>query len=165
MYVFLGQSLSSGVQEYLCVILAKLSFVSLTVSISLSQEHGSLCSPIVLMCSFDNLEFVGFEEFVADGIRFSALTPYSISRNPDYEEVASDGLRKLRITQVERHNGTRYRCHGFTEDSEVFHSDEWKLVVPREFESSSCVFVQILWLRVSEYIAFKQLCVHLLKSI
>ena len=73
------------------------------------------------------------EEYVADGIQFNRLTTNYISRNPDYEEVVSDGLYKLRISQVERHNGTRYRCHGFAEDlSEVFSSDEWKLVVPCE---------------------------------
>ena len=87
---------------------------------------------------------MAFEEFVADGFRFSALTPHSVSRNPDYEEEASDGWHKLRISQVERHNGTRYRCHGFTEDYSVFRSHEWQLVVPREFESSSCVFIQII---------------------
>ena len=78
------------------------------------------------------------EEYVADGIRFSPLTTNYISGNPDYEEVVSDGLYQLRITQVERHNGTRYRCHGFIEDlSAEFNSDEWKLVVPCELNQAA----------------------------
>ena len=85
----------------------------------------------MLICSFENLYFVRFEEFIDDRFGFSPLTTNYISRNADYEEVNSDGLYKLRITRAERHNGTRYRCYGFVEDlSEEFRSDEWKLVVP-----------------------------------
>lgn len=109
------------------------SVVFPTESISLTQDRNSLCTSIVLICSFDNLHFVRFEEFVTEGFGFSTLTTNYISSNPDYEEIVSDGLYKLRITRAERYNGTRYRCHGFVGDlSEAFHSDEWQLVVPRK---------------------------------
>ena len=126
--------LSSMLQQLLCIIKPTLSFVFPTVAISLTLdvEHGSLCSGIVLICSFDSVHFVRFEESVAEG-RFNTLTSNYIASNPDYEEVASDGVYRLRITQLKKYNGTRYRCHGFNADlSQVFRSDEWKLIVPRE---------------------------------
>ena len=126
--------LSSVLWQLLCIIIPTLSFVfsAETISLALDLEHGSLCSGIVLSCSFDNVHFVRFEESVAEG-RFNTLTSNYIASNPDYEVVASNGLYKLRVTQLEKYNGTRYRCHGFNADlSQVFRSDEWKLIVPRE---------------------------------
>ena len=104
------------------------------------QDQNSLCSTIVLICSFENLYYVRFEELI-DGFGFSSLTTNYISRNPDYEEVDREGLYKLRITQAEKYNGTRYRCHGYLEDlSQLFLSDEWKLTVTCELNQISCAF-------------------------
>lgn len=111
-----------------------------TVSISLVQDQNSLCSAIALICSFENLHLVRFEEFM-DGFGFSPLTANYISRNPDYEEVNKEGLYKLRITEAERYNGTRFRCRGYLEDlSQLFRSDEWKLTVTCELNKISCAF-------------------------
>ena len=104
------------------------------------QDQDSLCSAIVLICSFENLHFVRFEVFM-DDFGFSPLTTNYISRNPDYDEVDREGLYKLRITQAERYNGTRYRCRGYLEDfSKLFRSDEWKLTLTCELNQISCAF-------------------------
>ena len=139
-----GTLLSSGLRQLLRIIIPTLSFVfpAIAISLTLDLEHSSLCSEIVLICSFDNVHFVRFEESVAEE-RFSTLTSNYIASNPDYEEVASDGLYRLRITQLEKYNSTRYRCNGFNEDlSQVFRSDEWKLIVPCELNQ---ITVYVCW--------------------
>ena len=111
-----------------------------TVSISLTQDQNSLCSATELICSFANLHFVHFDKFT-DGFGFSPLTTNYISQHPDYEEVDEEGLYKLRITQAERYNGTRYRCRGYLEGlSQLFFSNEWKLIVTCELNQISCAF-------------------------
>ena len=88
----------------------------------------------MLQCSFSNVHFVRLEEFITNSNQFSPLTTTYISRNPDFEEVVRDGLYTLRIAAADRYNGTRYRCRGFGADfSEVFHSNEWTLIIPGEF--------------------------------
>ena len=74
------------------------------------------------------------EEFLLNSNRFSPLTTTYISRNPDFEEEASDGIYTLSIAADDRYNATRYRCRGFGADlSEVIYSNEWTVIVPGEF--------------------------------
>ena len=114
-----------------CVLI---TFILPAVSISLLVDSSSLCLPfIVLQCSFSNVHFVRIEEFITHSNQFSTLTTTYISRNPDFEEMASDGIYTMRIAAAERYNGTRYRCQGFSADlSKVFHSEEWTLIIPGE---------------------------------
>lgn len=109
--------------------------------ISLTPQ-GPICLPsITLECSFCNLHFVIFEEFLADGFRFNPLTPNLLLRRPDYEEMFGDGLYTLRITDIERYNGTQYRCHGFDDTASKISSDPLTLIVPGECLHEYAAFV------------------------
>ena len=110
-------------------------FPSTECNISLfPQDPVPPCSTsIVLRCSFCDLRYVRFEELAADAFRFVVLTSNNILRNSDYEEVVSDGLYKLKIAQIIRHNGTLYRCHGFDDTSLKVSSAPFKLLIPCEY--------------------------------
>ena len=82
---------------------------------------------------------MGIDEYIDEFGLYSSLSKGTISQNPDYDEVDREGLYKLRITQAEKYNGTRYRCRGYLEDlSQIFFSNEWKLTVTCELNQISC---------------------------
>ena len=119
-----------------------------TATITLTREDdGSPCSSsIVLTCSYQNTQFVRIEECAANTMHFTLVTRTTILSNPDFEEVISAELYMLRISRVERYNGTRYRCQGFNaETEEEVVSNEWTLIVPSEFvtavQNSCCKLV------------------------
>ena len=39
--------------------------------------------------------------------------------NPDYEVMVGVGVYNLTITDPEKYNGTKYRCHGFVDSEEA----------------------------------------------
>ena len=109
-------------------------FLSPECTISLlPQEHGPVCPPSTLLhCSFCDLSYARFEEFASDGNRFNVLTPNYILHSLDYEVVVSVGVYALRITNLERHNYSRYRCYGYDDTFSKVYSDEWKLLTACE---------------------------------
>ena len=51
--------------------------------------------------------------------RFNPLSQSRLRMNPDYEVMEGEGVYNLTITDPEKYNGTKYRCHGFTDSEEA----------------------------------------------
>ena len=51
--------------------------------------------------------------------RFNPLSQSRIRMNPDYKVMVDVGVYNLTITDPEKYNGTKYRCHGFADSEEA----------------------------------------------
>ena len=51
--------------------------------------------------------------------RFNPLSQSRLRMNPDYEVMEGVGVYNLTITDPEKYNGTKYRCHGFDDSEEA----------------------------------------------
>ena len=72
------------------------------------------------------------QDFNPEQNKFNTLSSYRIAQNPDFEESFGNNVYKLTISQVQKYNGTKYRCYGLV-NFILQRSNQWKVVVPGEF--------------------------------
>ena len=86
----------------------------------LAQDMPGCSGPVLLSCIANGATSIFFQVFEYNGDGFYTLTSVRIRYDSDFDEIQENGVYTLQINHAEKHNGSQFRCTGFSKGARVY---------------------------------------------